>query len=311
MVAATHGRSASTEVNIAWRATLISRLAGWTSPSCIVCGVTSRQWTAVAAVLLVMAASMPSAAQRPPRTLVVLLAHADDETAASPVLARYAREGVRVHLIVATDGSGGSGAQATLQRSENGPVGDALVKARAEEARCSAAALGAQAPVLLGFTDGKLGDYLSDRTLLARLTDQIGAEIARLRPDVVITWGPDGGTGHPDHRLVSAIATQLLRTGAPGMPERLFYMYFPEDLYTLTPQRTPPPLFYPRAQFFTMHVPFTPADLAAAQAAMACHGTQFNPDQLKVLQPGFAQLWNGKIAFIPAVSSFTGDDLFR
>ena len=55
MVAATHGRSASTEVNIAWRATLISRLAGWTSPSCIVCGVTSRQWTAVAAVLLVMA----------------------------------------------------------------------------------------------------------------------------------------------------------------------------------------------------------------------------------------------------------------
>jgi len=35
-----------------------------------------------------MAASMPSAAQRPPRTLVALLAHADDETAASPVLAR-------------------------------------------------------------------------------------------------------------------------------------------------------------------------------------------------------------------------------
>jgi len=277
----------------------------------MVCGVTSRHWTAVVAVLLVVAASMHSAAQRPPRTLVALLAHADDETAASPVLARYAREGVRVYLIVATDGSGGSGAQATLQRSENGPVGDALVKARAEEARCSAAALGAQAPVLLAFADGKLGDYLSDRTLLARLTDQIGAEIARVRPEVVITWGPDGGTGHPDHRLVSAIATQLLRTGAPGMPERLFYMYFPADMYTLTPQRTPAPLFYPRAPFFTMKVQFTPADLAAAQAAMACHATQFNPDQLKVLQPGLARLWNGTIAFIPAVSSFTGDDLFQ
>ena len=36
-----------------------------------------------------------------------------------------------------------------------------------------------------------------------------------------------------------------------------------------------------------------------------------NPDQLKVLQPGFARLWNGMIAFIPAVSSIKGDDLFR
>ena len=181
-------------------------------------------------------------------------------------------------MIVATDGSGGSGAQA---------------------------------PVLLAFPDGKLGDYLSDRTLLARLTDQIGAEMERLRPEVVITWGPDGGTGHPDHRLVSAIATQLLRTGAPGMPERLFYMYFPENMYTLTPQRTPAPLFYPRPQYFTMKVPFTPADLAAAQTAMACHKTQFNPEQLPVLQSGLARLWNGVIAFIPASSSFTGDDLFR
>ena len=274
--------------------------------------MTARRSTVAGAVLLLIAGSLPSAAQRPPRTLLALLAHADDETAASPVLARYAREGVRVHMIVATDGSGGSGAQATLQRSADGPVGDALVRARAKEARCSAAALGAQAPVLLGFPDGKLGDYLSDRTLLARLTDQIGAEIDRLHPDVVITWGPDGGTGHPDHRLVSAIATQLLRTGAPGMPERLFYMYFPADMFTLlTPQRPPAPLFYPRAQYFTMKIPFTPADLAAAEAAMACHGTQFNPEQLKVIQPGLARLWNGTIALIPAVSSFTGDDVFR
>ena len=273
---------------------------------------TSRSWTLLGTLILLIAASMTPAAQRSPRTLVMLLAHADDETAASPVLAKYAREGVRVYMIVATDGSGGSGTGSTLQRSDNGPTGDALVKARAEEARCAAAAIGAQAPVLLAFPDGKLGDYLSDRTLLARLTDQLGAEIARLRPDVVITWGPDGGTGHPDHRLVSDLATQLLRTGAPGMPERLFYMYFPENAFALlAPQRPPPPLFYPQAQYFTMKVPFTPPDLAAAQTAMACHATQFNPEQLKVIQPGFARLWNGAIAFIPAVAKFKGDDLFK
>jgi LmbE family N-acetylglucosaminyl deacetylase len=40
----------------------------------------------------------------------------------------------------------------------------------------------------------------------------------------VITWGPDGGTGHPDHRIVSNIVTQLQRAGAPGVPEHVFYM---------------------------------------------------------------------------------------
>ena len=167
------------------------------------------------------------AAQSRPRTLVALLAHADDETAVSPVLARYAREGVRVHLIIATDGSAGSGSQAYLQRSESGPVGDALVKARADEARCAATALGVLEPTLLTFPDGKLGDYLGDRSPPFRLTEQIANEMEHLRPDVVITWGPDGGTGHPDHRILSNIATQLQRTGAPGMPERLFYMYVP------------------------------------------------------------------------------------
>jgi LmbE family N-acetylglucosaminyl deacetylase len=246
------------------------------------------------------------------RTLVALLAHADDETAASPVLARYAREGVRVHMVIATDGSGGSGSQNYLERSSTGPVGDALVKARADEARCAAAALGVQEPVLLSFPDGKLGDYLGDRTLMTRLTEQIATRIAQLRPDVVVTWGPDGGTGHPDHRMMSNIATQLLRTGAPGMPERLFYMYFPPNTFeTLNPQRGAPPMLQPQPKYFTVQVPFTTADLEAAQKAMACHTTQFNPETLKVMVPAFAKLWNGRIAFIPASSSLSGSDLFR
>ena len=129
--------------------------------------------TLLTAAVLVSAASprTPIGAQSSPKRLVALLAHADDETAAAPALARYAREGVQVYMVIATDGSGGTGSQAYLQRSDSGPVGDALVKARAEEARCAAVALGAQEPVLLAFPDGKLGDYLGDRTLVSRLTD--------------------------------------------------------------------------------------------------------------------------------------------
>ena len=258
-----------------------------------------------------MVPAVPAGAQRPARTLVALLAHADDETAASAVLARYAREGVRVHMIIATDGSGGSGSQTYLQRPE-GPTGDALVKMRADEARCAAAALGAQDPILLAFPDGKLGDYLGDRTLIARLTEAIAKEIDRLRPDAVVTWGPDGGTGHPDHRIVSNIATQLQRFGAPGMPDRLFYMYLPAEMFRLAnPQRGEPPQLLPQPKHFTVQVPFTPADLEAAKKAMACHTTQFNPEQLQKLRLQLDGMLNGKVAFVPASESLRGHDLFR
>ena len=263
--------------------------------------------------LFVVAMSPAAVAQSRPRTLVALLAHADDETAASPVLARYAREGVQVYLVIASDGGAGSGSQGQyLVRPDSGPVGDALVAARAEEAKCAAAALGAQPPVLLGFPDGKLGDYVGDRTLMSRLTDRIAKEIERLHPDAVVTWGPDGGTGHPDHRIVGDIATQLQRTGAPGMPEHLFYMYLPPESFRLAnPQRGAPPLLIPEAKYFTVNVHFAPADGEAALKAMACHGSQFTPEMMKRVGPAMDRVWNGAIAFIPASLATKGDDLFR
>jgi LmbE family N-acetylglucosaminyl deacetylase len=241
----------------------------------------------------------------------VLLAHADDESAASPILARYAREGVQVYMVVASDGSGGSGSQAYLTRPDSGPTGDALAKVRADEARCAATMLGAREPVLLGFPDGKLGDYLGDRGLIGRLTASIAKEIERLHPDVVITWGPDGGTGHPDHRIISNIATQLLRFGAPGMPDRLFYMYLPVEMFRLvSPQRGEPPMLFPQAKYFTVRVPFEPTDLDAAMKAIACHKSQFTPETLQRLLPEQARVWNGMVAFVPASPTAKGNSLF-
>ena len=262
----------------------------------------------------VMFMHMPSTpvSQNPTRTLVALLAHADDEAAAAPVLARYAREGVQVQLIIASDGSAGSGSSGGyLIRADSTPKGDSLATQRAAEARCAAAALGAKEPILLGFPDGKLGDYPGDRSLMYRLTERIAREIDRLRPDVVITWGPDGGTGHPDHRLVSNIATQLLHAGAPGMPERLFYMYLPvESFRLLNPQRGEPPLLLPQAKYFTVHVPFTPVDLDAAQKSMACHRSQYTAETLQRLVPPMASVLKGKISFVPAIPTMSGGDLF-
>ena len=271
-----------------------------------------RGLVAASAIAVMTSALAGTATQTRPRTLVVLMAHADDETAASPVLARYAREGVAVHLVIASDGSAGSGTQRYLTRSDSGPTGDSLVKVRTEEAKCAAAAVGAQAPVFFGFPDGKFGDYVSDRMLVYQLTERIASEIARLRPDVVITWGPDGGTGHPDHRMVSNIATQLQRSGAPGMPERLFYMYLPEEAFrAANPQRGAPPLLLPEAKYFTVRVPFSPDDLEASLKAAACHRTQVSPEMLQRLRASQSRVLNGSIAFIPANLTTRGDDLFR
>src|SRR5690349_17105885 len=104
----------------------------------------SRAAHAIAAAALLApchhAAAQPSAA----RTLVAVFAHADDETIVAPVLARYAREGVEVYPIFATDGAQG-GAHTDI------PRGPELARVRADEAACSARALGARPPIVLGF----------------------------------------------------------------------------------------------------------------------------------------------------------------
>ena len=251
-------------------------------------------------------------AQTAARTLVALFAHPDDEVAVAPMLARYAREGVQVYEIYVTGGEAGTGPGQMLQRSDTIKAGQGLARIRADEARCSATALGVNAPIIFDFPDGKLGDYLSDRALNIRLADRLAQEMARIKPDVVVTWGPDGGTGHPDHRMVSNVATQLARAGAPGMPDRLFYMSLPAEMMRVAnPQRGAPPLMIPQAKYFTMRVPITPADIDAAGKAPSCHHSQFPADVVARMLPAQASIFNGVVALVPAFATSGGVDLFK
>jgi len=251
-------------------------------------------------------------AQTAARTLVALFAHPDDEVAVAPMLARYAREGVQVYEIYVTGGEAGTGPGQMLQRSDTIKAGEGLARIRADEARCSATALGVNAPIIFDFPDGKLGDYLSDRALNIRLADRLAQEMARIKPDVVVTWGPDGGTGHPDHRMVSNVATQLARAGAPGMPDRLFYMSLPAEMMRVAnPQRGAPPLMIPQAKYFTMRVPITPADIDAAGKAASCHHSQFPADVVARMLPAQPSIFNGVVALVPAFATSGGVDLFK
>jgi LmbE family N-acetylglucosaminyl deacetylase len=257
---------------------------------------------AIASALLVFTAGSPGA-QQAARTLLIVLAHPDDETPVGPMLARYAREGVKVHMVIVTDGAQG-GSNTTI------PRGPELARARTEEAACAARALGGEPPVLLGFPDAKLGDFLADPTVLPRATQRVAEEIARIRPDVMVTWGADGGGGHPDHRMVSSLVTQLVMAGAPGAPEHLFYMSIPAEAMRAM-GRGVPPLVIPQEKHFTTRVAFTDPDLEAGKRAMSCHRTQFPEEVLKRVLPAQASVFRGSIALVPAFPGESTTELFR
>ena len=259
--------------------------------------------TLIAALVLV---SGPIArGQGKARTLVAIWAHADDEAPVAPILARYAREGVEVHMIIATDGAQGAA-------NTSAPRGPEIAKLRAEEARCSAQALGMHPPILLGFPDAALGNYSADPGLLFRVTQRVHEELQRLRPDVLITWGPDGGYGHPDHRLVSSVVTQLVRAGAPGVPQRLFYASLPaEGIRAMNPARGVPPFVIPRADLFTARVPFTDADLNAGRRSFECHKTQVSQETIDRVFPAMRDAWKGQIPLSPMAPAAPTKDLFR
>ena len=190
---------------------------------------------------LVLIAGPSARGQGKVRTLVAVWAHADDEGPVAPILARYARDGVQVHMIIATDGAQGAA-------NTSVPRGPEIAKLRVEEARCSAQALGIQPPILLGFPDGALGHYNADPALLFRVTQRVHEEIQRLQPDVLITWGPDGGYGtpRPPHRQQHRDPTRAGRCPWCAATS-LFHASLPaEGIRAMNPTRGVPPFVIPR-----------------------------------------------------------------
>ena len=128
----------------------------------------------------------------------------------------------------------------------------------------------------------------------------------------MLTWGPDGGFGHPDHRIVSNVVTQLQRAGAPGVPDRVFYMYLPDAaIRAMNPQRGAPPFTIPQPKYFTVRVPFGARDLDAASRAMSCHRSQYTAETVQRVAPAMGRIWNGEIALVPAFEGASVTDVVR
>lgn len=243
-------------------------------------------------------------------TILAVFAHPDDEFTVAPVLARYAREGAVVYLAIATDGSRG------VQPHAGIPPGAPLAKARADEARCAAEVLGIQPPILFGLEDGGLAEWdnlvghcETPECEPGRLTGEILRLFHELRPDAVITWGPDGGYGHADHRLISAVTTEVFQEGGEGWPANLYYVGIPASRISDAPDWPGPPLLGVEQQLLTVQVPYADEHAEIAERALQCHGSQFTAEGMAATASIFRHVNQGRIYFRPFVHT-TSTTLF-
>lgn len=219
-------------------------------------------------------------------SVVVVLAHPDDELPMAPAIAALAREGRFVSIVHATPGDAGPGVSGMAK-------GDALAAIRRGESQCAGRALGVAEVVNLGFGDGRLADHVRDGSLAATLVDRIG------EADTVLTWGPDGGYGHADHRLVNALTTQIVQAMPADARPKLLYVGIPAG--SVPPVAEMKDWATTDPALLTETIPYTLADLDAAKAAAACHVTQFDRATRAGMMPLFdATMWRGKVHFRPA-----------
>jgi len=141
----------------------------------------------------------PSTMNRPLRLLGVL-AHPDDESLGlGGSLARYGAEGVETFVLTATRGD--RGRFHGLPEGDGHPGRDALAAIRERELRAAAAVLSVRGLEILGY-----GDAVVDQADPVEAIARIAAYVRRVRPQVVVTFAPDGAYGHPDHIAISQLA---------------------------------------------------------------------------------------------------------
>jgi LmbE family N-acetylglucosaminyl deacetylase len=147
-----------------------------------------------------------------PFVLGTVLAHPDDETfGVGGTLIRSADDGVRVHSLCLTQGEKGWNGDPARPLVPPDKVGEKRAAELAEAGR----RMGVTSTTCLTYPDGDLAGVAEDRVVR-----DIVRWVRQVRPDVVITWGPDGGYGHPDHIAAGERALAALELAAIDRHER-------------------------------------------------------------------------------------------
>jgi LmbE family N-acetylglucosaminyl deacetylase len=176
-----------------------------------------------------------------PRTMLVCLAHPDDETfGMGGTLALYSRGGVEIHLVCATRGEVGDVDPELLKGFSS------VAEKREAELRCAAQILDLKGLHFLGYRDSGMPgspDNAHPNALAAQPTrhvaDKIAQYIRQLKPQVVVTHDPIGGYKHPDHIAMHKATCLALDLAAdprfmpetpPHKPGKVYYQTMPKNM---------------------------------------------------------------------------------
>ena len=192
-----------------------------------------------------------------PGGLAAVLAHPDDESFGCAGAFALAHEaGATTRLLVVTRGEAGTA---------DGMPDPAFGDTREAELICAARAIGLDEVSLLdGYPDGGIADQPFET-----LVDEIAAWLADRRPSAVITFGPHGVTGHPDHIVVgNATRWAVEKLAESGIAPNAVYVISPifdpsGNLFDLSPEE----------QAATHRIDIT-AIADRKVAALECHASQ-------------------------------------
>lgn len=239
------------------------------------------------------------------RPLLAVFAHPDDESfGTGGTLARYAAEGYPVALVCATRGEVGEVSDPSLATPQM------LGRVREGELRAAARALGIQEVILLDYRDSGMDGTPENQDPRAfinapegEVVEHLTRIIRDLRPEIVLTFEPGGGYGHPDHIAISRYTTAAFH--AASDPQR-----FPEAGSTFTPSR----LFYtaiPTKFFAEMRAHMEARGLDTSTLDQILLRPSFNDDLITTLMDVAAYneaKWNAVNAHR---TQFGPDNLFR
>jgi LmbE family N-acetylglucosaminyl deacetylase len=158
--------------------------------------------------------------------LLAVFPHPDDETLGlGSTLTRYAAEGVETYLVCATRGERG-----WFDSEGPDPGFEGVARIREAELRCAAEHLSLHEVSFLDYIDGDV-----DQASPAEIIEKIALHVRRIRPQVVVTFSPDGAYGHPDHIALSQFTNAALVLAADASfengkpPHRVSKFYYMVD----------------------------------------------------------------------------------
>ncbi|MCF6284945.1 MAG: PIG-L family deacetylase [Candidatus Hydrogenedentes bacterium] len=241
------------------------------------------------AALLLWSSLLPTADALSKDVLVAIFAHPDDETTVAPLLAHYGNQGAEVYVICVT-----SGQQGTAFTSI--PAGPLLGAAREAELTTACASYGIHPPRLLQEQDGQLASYTPAQ--ITTIKQNVRTFLISVGATVLVTFGPEGFTGHTDHITVGNLVTELVDAwyAEPNpvlAPQKLYYSMFPQSLYPSLPVSLQFFVPVPDAEATTFFDAIS--GVAQAQAGVDAYVTQFPPSVMTDIKNFMGNIQQGQI----------------